>query len=136
MIFKKLTTLLALSLLLFSQVAFAQEDINIKVMNATHLADHQVVIAIKNPGEKQPLIVDIIDLGNYRDYKNVTIPNTEQIFLFVVPSGNALDKLNPVPEKYQAQLYPLGMDGVKGCNIVISGEEVNDMHYNMTNIQW
>jgi len=131
--YSKCTVLLFCGLL-FTLQTFAQSDINIKVMNATHLADHQVAIAIKSPGEANPLIVEVVALGKFRDYQNVSIPSAEQIYLFVAPASASLNKLSPVPDTYK--IYPLGMDGVKGCNIVVSGEALDDIHFNMTNIQW
>ena len=136
MFIKTLTSLIMFGFLFGIQATVAQDDIKIKIMNATHLDNHQAVIAIKMPGEKEPLIVEVVDLGYYRDYKNVSIPNAEQLFLFIVPSSVSLDKLSPVPSEYTSKMHPLGMDGVKGCNIVVSGEHIDSVHYNMTNIQW
>ncbi|MGB0522712.1 MAG: hypothetical protein ACPGJS_07115 [Flammeovirgaceae bacterium] len=136
MTLKTLTTLLIFSFFVTIPQIKAQEDIKIKIMNATHLENHQVVIALKTPGESDPVVVETVDLGKFRDYTNVSVPHSEQIFLFVIPSSTTIEKLNPVPSDYTAKLYPLGMDGVKGCNIVISGDHIDDVHYNMTNIQW
>lgn len=134
----KLTKLIPLLLcsLMFSMTSFAQDDIKVKVMNATHLENQQVVIAMKSPGESQPVVVEVVKLGNYRDYANLSLPNSEKFYLFLSSNTTSFEKMSAVPETYTNSMHPLGMDGVKGCNIVVSGTSTEDIHFNMTNIQW
>lgn len=136
MFIKTFTSLVIFGLFFAIQGTQAQDDIKIKIMNATHIENHQVVVAVKTAGEKDPLIIEVVELGAYRDYSNIAVPNTAELFLFIVPAGTSLDKRSPVPSEYASKMKALGMDGVKGCNIVVSGDNIDDVHYNMTNIQW
>ena len=121
---------------MFAYQTHAQDDINIKIMNATHLAHHQVIVAIKSAGDPAPTIVEIVELGNYRDYTNLSLPDSKEFYLFITPNSVPFEKLSAVPADYIQKVQTLGMDGVKGCNIVVSGSSADNIHFNMTNIQW
>ena len=96
---------------------------------------HYVAIAVASESGATPTVVEIISLAKFREFKKVSIPATQQIYVCTTTSAGSLAKMKAIPATLSGQTKPISVQGIKSCRLTISKDADGVIHFNMSNVE-